>query len=127
MATPVRVLIPLAVALSISACAKSVGMPLRNLGQDYDQTRVSIRGVLRTESTRYQSFHLCPGDSVLPEYRGCIDLVLTPRLARDFVDAQQACVVATGRFNAFGPERVGLGNFRSSIGFIELDELARCR
>ena len=111
--------------LLLGGCATSV-IPLAKLGQDRDGSRVSVTGQLYTQSGAYQLFHLCPDASAEETYRSCIDLVVPQRLQPSFPAEQGACVAPSGRFHAFGPDRVGLGNYYSSIGYIVVSRVAHC-
>ncbi|WP_093303382.1 hypothetical protein [Pseudoxanthomonas sp. CF385] len=109
----------------LGGCATST-IPLAKLGQDRDGSRVSVPGELHRQSGAYQLFHLCPDTSATDTYRTCIDLVVPASLQASLPAEQGACVVPSGRFYAFGPDRVGIGNYYSSIGYIVVSRVAHC-
>ena len=116
-------LLPL--VLLLGGCATSA-VPLAKLGQERDGSRVSVPGELHTQSGAYRLFHLCQDASAADTYRTCIDLVVPERLQASLPAEQGACVVPSGRFHAFGPDRIGLGNYYSTIGYIVVSRVARC-
>ena len=70
--------------------------------------------------------YLCPlGHTGYPTGR-CLDVVGPATLMAKLRNAAVQCIGLSGKFNAFGPDRVGLGNFRSDVGYIEVVRSAPC-
>jgi hypothetical protein len=88
---------------------------------------VSLTGALYSERLPGSDYyHLCPRKSAVPNYAHCIDLVVPKAVRASLPQDQGACKVLSGKFNAFGPNRVGLGWFRSNIGYIEVEGTSYC-
>jgi hypothetical protein len=98
------------------------------LGPAIDGQRVSVAGHLLVQRGVWDLAILCAEPRVGWNDGSCINLVRrsgTPvNPPRDAVDS---CVVVRGRFLAFGPDRIGMGNLDSDVGMIEVDRIVPCK
>ena len=112
--------VPLLVLLT-AGCASVQPVAWTDVGKSIDGRTVSLRGTIES-SPAAGTLHLCPlGRSDLAQ---CIDVVASPRTIANLRSGN--CSSLSGRFVAFGPDVVGIGNFRSSIGYIEAADARAC-
>ena len=117
---------PLLVTLLLTSCT-SLGASSFELLPSKNRAHVSLTGALYTERLPGSNYyHLCPRKSAVPDYARCIDLVVPATMQASLPQEQGACKVFSGKFKAFGPNRVGLGWFRSNIGYIEVAQTSTC-
>src|SRR5690348_10389192 len=116
----------LLIVLLLTSCTL-LGASSFKLLPNQNEAHVSLTGALyfeRLPGSNY--FHLCPRKSAAPSYAQCIDLVVLAAMQTSLPQEQGVCKVFAGKFNAFGPNSVGLGWFRSNIGYIEVTQVSSC-
>jgi hypothetical protein len=110
----------------ISACAHQP-VAYSALGLPMDGKRISVAGHLHISRGTYELADLCAGPRDGWNDGSCINLVSRRATRIDPPrDAIDSCVIAHGRFLAFGPGRIGMGNLNSGVGMIEVDRLVPC-
>jgi hypothetical protein len=108
----------------LSGCASYAGAQWNTDLRGHDGRLVTISGkpVFGGESR----MSICP-----PEYLGagltnCLDVVAPDRLIADLRGTSPNCLVVSGRYSAFGPNRISIGNLRSNVGYIEAAHVDPC-
>jgi hypothetical protein len=70
--------------------------------------------------------YLCPAGHAGDPTGSCLDVVAPVTLVAKLRNSATHCIAVSGKFIAFGPDRVGLGNYRSEIGYIETTHAGPC-
>lgn len=69
---------------------------------------------------------LCPAAHSDDPSGKCLDIIAPTALVNKLRRSSAQCIVVSGEFSAFGPERIGMGNHRSDLGYIEAAHAAPC-
>ena len=70
--------------------------------------------------------YLCPPTHTGEASGKCIDILAPTKVVTELRDSSAQCATVSGTFRAFGPERIGMGNFRSDLGYIEAARVGSC-
>ena len=80
---------------------------------------ISISGTPVFSELGESLLYLCPAGHLGEPTSRCLDVIAPVKLVARLRRASAQCVEVSGTFRAFNQERIGMGNFRSVIGFIE--------
>jgi hypothetical protein len=112
---------PLLVLVLLAGCASTRPVAWQGVGGNLNGHAVTLQGTIESLPAA-GTLHLCPnGRSDLSQ---CIDVVASQSISAALRSG--TCSAISGKFTAFGPDTVGIGNFRSSIGFIEVARAGPC-
>ena len=88
---------------------------------------VRVSGVPVFDGANDNLLSLCPTSGDRPETGRCVDIVAPVGRKPILRTAGTRCMQDHGRLHAFTEGRIGLGNFRSEIGYIETNSVEYCR
>ena len=70
--------------------------------------------------------YLCPLAHTGDPTGNCLDIVAPTTLVARLRKSSAQCIVVSGKFSAFGPDRIGIGYYRSDLGYIEAARAVPC-
>ena len=70
--------------------------------------------------------YLCPPAHTGDPTGDCLDIVASATLVTHLRQASAECIVVSGKFSAFGSERIGMGYYRSDLGYLDAVHAAPC-
>ena len=109
----------------LSSCASLQSRPVgwSELGPHMSKHRIELSGVVDSTAS---ALYLCPTLRVPSSFGGCVDLVASPSIESELRAKREICTTVSGAFTSFQDGTIGIGNFRSDIGFIQAAHVAPC-
>ena len=112
--------------LSQADCASCTPVQWGSDLRPHDGHKIQISGKLIFGLVYPSNLYLCPPSHTGDPTGECLDVVASNTLVVKLRTTTPKCVSVAGKFTAFGPDTIGLGYFRSNIGFIQATKIARC-
>lgn len=117
---------PLVILLLVAGCATyapaAFGPSL--LTRDGDLLRIS--GTPTYSDLGASLMHLCPMEQTGESADDCLDLIAPVDVVSRFRSSSAQCIVVSGRLRVLGPDYIGVGYFRSDLGYVEVAHAAVC-
>jgi hypothetical protein len=112
--------------LLLAGCASSRALLVGAELIKNDGHVVRIAGSPSFSSTSPALLYFCPIVSTALDLSNCIDVIAPENIVVTLRNSGASCAEAKGSFTAFSPDRVGMGNFRSRIGYLEATTIEPC-
>lgn len=121
-----RLALPMLTLMLMAGCASylpaTIGPDLRSR----DGARLQISGTPMFSDLGESLMYLCPLGHAAGGAGDCLDIIAPAALVSQVRRSAAQCVVVSGTFEAFEPDRVGIGYFRSEIGHVEVAHAISC-
>ncbi len=83
-----------------------------------DDSTLQISGTPIFSDLGESLLYLCPAGHAGDPTGSCLDVVAPVTLVAKLRNSATHCIAVSGKFIAFGPDRVGLGNYRMKLAIL---------
>jgi hypothetical protein len=111
-------------AVFLSGCASYATANWNTDLRAYDGQLLEISGKPVPSSDSLMS--ICPPGYSGADLANCLDVVAPEGMSVALRSSSPSCAVVSGRYKAFGIDRIGIGTFRSNLGYIEAARVGSC-